>query len=155
MKIEPVFTVSDRTLTERASGAPYDCAKLVRIPLQWSDVEPAAPEAYDEAFLAELRLKLKAYEENPGKYAIIVPSAGEKAAALASAESREQYIAALNHAARRIKDCAAVIGFAVPQEFTDAESATLFMERLLQKHSHYVFFAKESQSAENMNIVLL
>ena len=44
------------------------------------------------------------------------------------------------HTARRIKDCADVIGFALPDALTESK-ATAFIDAMSAKHAHYVYFS--------------
>ena len=94
----------------------------------------------NEEFLAALRSRLKEMEEK-GQKVMIVPVAGpgDCADLDAALEFSEMY----KHCARRIKDCASVAGFAVPEVFAGmekgAELAENFKTILLEKHPHYTF----------------
>ena len=85
---------------------------------------------YDEMYLAALRVFLKSIETY-GAYAVVVPISDCGA---------ERLTQAMCHTARRIKDCAAVIGFAIPDALTESE-ATTFTEAMSAKHAHYVYFS--------------
>ena len=85
---------------------------------------------YDEMYLAALRVFLKSIEAY-GAYAIVVPISDCGA---------ERLTQAMCHTARRIKDCASVIGFALPDALTESE-ATTFTEAMSAKHAHYVYFS--------------
>ena len=85
---------------------------------------------YDEMYLAALRVFLKSIEAY-GAYAIVVPI---------SDCSAERLTQAMCHTARRIKDCTAVIGFAIPDALTESE-ATTFTDAMSAKHAHYVYFS--------------
>ena len=85
---------------------------------------------YDEMYLAVLRVFLKSIEAY-GAYAIVVPISDCGA---------ERLTQAMCHTARRIKDCASVIGFALPDALTESE-ATTFTDAMSAKHAHYVYFS--------------
>jgi len=85
---------------------------------------------YDEMYLAALRVFLKSIEAY-GAYAIVVPISDCGA---------ERLTQAMCHTARRIKDCASVIGFALPDALTESE-ATTFTDAMSAKHAHYVYFS--------------
>ena len=85
---------------------------------------------YDEMYLAALRVFLKSIEAY-GAYAIVVPISDCGA---------ERLTQAMCHTARRIKDCASVIGFALPDVLTESE-ATTFTDAMSVKHAHYVYFS--------------
>ena len=98
--------------------------------VEWERVEPS-PEEYDESFLASLRDELKA-AEGRGEFVLLVPSAGRPGL---SEDDARRLVAAMKHAARRVKDCASVVGFAVP----GGVDAGLFIDELSKKHGHYCF----------------
>ena len=85
---------------------------------------------YDEMYLAALRVFLKSIEAYSA-YAIVVPISDCGA---------ERLTQAMCHTARRIKDCASVIGFALPDALTESE-ATTFTDAMSAKHAHYVYFS--------------
>ena len=85
---------------------------------------------YDEMYLAALRVFLKSIEAY-GAYAIVVPISDCGA---------ERLTQAMCHTARRIKDCASVIGFTLPDALTESE-ATTFTDAMSAKHAHYVYFS--------------
>ena len=99
----------------------------VYVPLRAAEI---SENMYDEMYLAALRVFLKGVEEC-GAYAVVVPILD------CSAERLTQ---AMCHTARRIKDCAAVIGFAIPDALTESE-ATAFIDAMSAKHAHYVYFS--------------
>ena len=105
------------------------------VELDWKQVG-VDEESYNEAFLAALRESLKALETLQ-LYVFISPSAGQES--LDSQEAKDAFIASMSHCARRIKDCASVVGFAVPPQLDAAQ----FMAELSRKHSHYVFFSRD------------
>ena len=85
---------------------------------------------YDEMYLAALRVFLKSIEAY-GAYAIVVPISDCGA---------ERLTQAMCHTARRIKDCAAVIGFAIPEAMDESDAAA-FTGAMSKKHAHYVYFS--------------
>jgi len=85
---------------------------------------------YDEMYLAALRVFLKSIEAY-GAYAVVVPISDCGA---------ERLTQTMCHTARRIKDCASVIGFALPDVLTESE-ATTFTDAMSVKHAHYVYFS--------------
>ena len=146
MKLERLFEVKNNVLYKLGEATPIDTAAMAK-PVSWSAVEPQS-DVYDEAFLAALREELKALEEQQ-KYVFIEPCC-DKGDCIALAEP---FIAAMKHCARRIKDCVAVAGFAIPPSFTEkgfgAATVTAdFIEALSQKHAHYVYFCKRSAIGE-------
>ena len=155
MKLEKIFEAKEKRLF-RIGGDAVDTKNMAE-KVRWSDVEPQ-PEAYDEAFLAALRDRLKAAEA-VGKYAFIEPVYDR------ADGSVEQFTAAMKHCARRIKDCASVAGFALPAEllqggFGPDSAAASYMAALSEKHAQYVYFcAREAagrapEGAAPDNIVL-
>lgn len=145
MRLEPLLCVKEHKLHKIADGMIFDTAKLERIELPWSQIQLAG-DTYNEEFLAELRTTLKTFEE-AGKFAVLVPIADMP---LESAEQTESFIAAFNHTARRIKDCAAVAGFEIPPELNDAQD---FIDTLAVKHAQYVYFSKQ-QDLSDERVVL-
>ena len=140
MKFDPIFKQENHSLVKIDSGEIYPCSKIQILDVLWSQIEPTTEE-YDEDFLAKLRLELKEYEQEAEKYLVIRPVAADKASLLQDAAIREQYVAAVKHCVRRLKDCTAIIGLFVPKEFSDEEEINYFMEEIYPKHKHYVFFA--------------
>ncbi len=124
---------------------PQGDAPLCIVRLPWAQVG-MDEESYNEEFLAQLRDWLKMLE-NKKQYALMLPVSD---AAVSDAQ-KDDFCASMNHAARRIKDCTSVVGFAIPQGFStsDAES---FMALLAKKHGHYVYFSQDqgllSQNAQ-------
>lgn len=125
-------------------------------PIFWDEVEPEC-ETYDEAFLASLRAELKEREAGGAKAVPVLLdprfysgkknfwACGEKK----DAALFEAFTAAMLHAARRIKDCAAVAGFVLPDFANDWENlaqggledscAQSFKAAFAKKHAHYEF----------------
>lgn len=97
---------------------------LLRIAL---DTIAPAPDSFNEAALARLREILKAAEEK------------RIGAVLSIEPANELFISAAEHAARRLKDCAALIGFAVP-EGADREFLSELAARFEKKHPTLLFF---------------
>lgn len=141
MKLEKRFDVTDGQLKNISTNEAVADIAGMAFPVRWSAVEPSA-DSYDEAFLAELRTTLKE-AESKNTFVFIEPVYDRNDGTV------EQFIAAMKHCARRIKDCVSVVGFALPAQlvssgFTLSSYAASFMEALLQKHAHYVFFAKRA-----------
>ena len=99
----------------------------VYVPLRAAEI---SENIYDEMYLAALRVFLKSIEAY-GAYAVVVPI---------SDCSAERLTQAMCHTARRIKDCASVIGFAIPDVLTESEAAA-FTDAMSAKHAHYVYFS--------------
>lgn len=109
----------------------HDADKIIAVYVPYRAVE-ISENAYDEMYLAALRVFLKGIEES-GIYAVVVPiSDGECGAG--------QLTQAMCHTARRIKDCVSVIGFAIPDTLTESEAAA-FIDAMSAKHTHYVYFS--------------
>ncbi|MCR5623014.1 MAG: hypothetical protein K6G18_14335 [Treponema sp.] len=125
---------------------PADLSRLLLLELPWTLVG-CDESSYNEEFLASFRDFLKALEEKGG-YAAIVPVADRQPAA----GEGEDFIASFKHCARRIKDCASVVGFVVPAGVPGVEAAP-FMEELSAKHGHYVFFSGDSSLLGNPELV--
>ena len=152
MKLDPIFTVKQNKLYKIADNSNVDISTLQRIEIKWSQVE-LADEAYNEEYLAELRNQLKALEET-GAFAILIPIVDKP---LETPEQTELFINAFNHTARRIKDCASVAGFELPETLTakgfgEGTPAADFMETLAIKHAQYVYFVKNADAPENIVI---
>ncbi|MCR5219076.1 hypothetical protein [Treponema sp.] len=161
MKLEKLFDSENNTLIEKngnkidLSGCPvidavelcnekYGNEKFSAVKIKWSYIG-FDEESYNEEFLALLRDKLKDFEED-SKYVFIIPEAD---AECSSNDKMEAFAAGMNHCARRIKDCASVIGFAIPDNLNAAD----FMELLLKKHQHYVFFSNKEEVLADKKIV--
>ncbi len=158
MKLSPLFYVKNNQLYKiaddsivelkdlpciSAKALTYNTNPYFFIEIPWSLVEIES-ELYNEDFLAGLRDFLKKFEEKD-QFAIIRPLADK---ALASEDEVEAFIAAFNHAARRVKDCTSLIGMELSKElltkgFGEGSPATAFMETLAIKHDHYLYFAKK------------
>jgi hypothetical protein len=102
-------------------------------------VERCGPGIYDEEFLAKLRLTLKSREPLAERLALDPRQDSPAWAALLSPPERDAaFVAAMTHAARRVKDCAAVKGFflsALPPPLGKTLAAAL-----APKHPHYCFW---------------
>ncbi len=138
MKLEKIFEVKNNCLYKIGGGVVNTdgMAKCVA----WSQVEPI-PGEYDESFLAALREELKVLDAQGLFVYIDAVYDGDGDAA--------QFIAAMKHCARRIKDCVSVAGFSVPDRladggFADGSAASEYMRELSQKHGQYVYFCKKS-----------
>ena len=128
-------------------------------PIFWDEVEPECG-TYDEAFLASLRAELKERETNGAKAASILLDPrfySGKGNFWACCEKKdaalfELFTAAMLHAARRIKDCAAVVGFVSPDIINDWEDLAQagledsciesFKAAFAKKHGHYEFVCR-------------
>lgn len=133
MKLEKIFDVKDGKLV-KADGNSADGIEISAENLSWREIEPDAEGGYNEEKLAGLRLFLKDLE-GTGKFVFINPEKDRDG-------DFSQFTSAMKHAARRIKDCTAVAGFAVPAG-TQAADAAHFMAELSEKHAHYVFFSRD------------
>lgn len=102
-------------------------------------------QSYNEEFLASFRDFLKQLEEND-RYVLIVPVADKNPS---SAEEKSALTASMKHCARRLKDCASIVGFSVPEESSPEE----FMEELRAKHQHYAFFSHNVNLLQDKSIV--
>ena len=111
--------------------------------------------AYNETALASLRDFLKAIEKSELN-AVIAPQFEDDTdipslqADSSDSQGVESFIAAVSHAARRIKDCESVIGFAIPEKLLagglhEKSCAAEYISELKKKHEHYIFFAGRSE----------
>ncbi len=168
MKFDPIVKVQQNRLFKISDGAeiPLENPVVVSgaecsaaavpakdafclVTVAWRDVE-FSEGGYNEEYLAALREFLKKCEES-GAFCAVVPAVAK---ALEDADEAESFIAAMVHAARRIKDCTSVLGFAIAPELlakdTDfgANSYTQwFINEMNVKHSHYVYFAQKNAVA--------
>lgn len=134
MKLERLFEVKNTKLFD-LSGNKIPVSESMAKKIKWSEVESDA-ESYNEDFPAKLRDELKSLESEK-KFVFIEPEFDKNAPC-------EQFITAMNHTARRIKDCVSVIGFAIPVEI--AEFKDNFIEELSKKHQQYCYFCKKEIS---------
>ncbi len=159
MKFEPLFK-SEKNRLVKLDGTLYSTKNLkileldaldlsvveagkifaVKVPLSKIDL---GGQNYNEELLASLRDFLKNAEER-GAFAFMLPAAEKE---IADSDAADEYIKAMVHLARRIKDCQGVVGFAVPNELLqkdaalDQNSYTLwFVNEMSVKHSHYLYF---------------
>ena len=148
-KINFVNADSSETLFEQKDDV------VTAVLADWQAVE-IQQGVYNEELLASLRESLKKLEENK-KFAFIIPTSRKE---LADADLASDFIAAMVHLARRIKDCASVIGFAVPAQsikkdssigFTENSWTQWFINEMSVKHSHYVYFA-EKRTVKDANL---
>lgn len=147
MKLEAVFTIENNKLIKIADNSEVAFASLIQETIKWSTVE-IEDENYNEEYLADLRNKLKAYDDQ-GKFAVLIPDVDKP---LETAEQKELFINAFNHTARRIKDCVSVAGFVLPQPMLgDAAFIQDFMDTLAIKHAQYVYFVNKAD-AENAGL---
>ena len=101
----------------------------VYVPLRTAEI---SENTYDEMYLAALRVFLKSIETY-GAHAIVVPVSDGTC-------GEERLTQAMCHTARRIKDCASVIGFAIPEAMDESDAAA-FTGAMSKKHAHYVYFS--------------
>lgn len=142
MKLEAVFTINNNKLIKIADNSEFNTTTLIQETINWSTIE-MEDEIYNEEYLADLRNKLKSYDEQ-GKFAVLVPVVDKP---LETPEQKELFINAYNHAARRIKDCVSVAGFVFPEvTLSDAAFLQDFMDTLAIKHAQYVYFVSKSDA---------
>lgn len=142
MKLEAIFTIKNNNLIKIADNSTVDPSSLIKETISWSTIE-MEDENYNEEYLADLRNKLKAYDEQ-GNFAVLLPVVDKP---LETAEQKELFINAFNHTARRIKDCVSVAGFILPSEMlSDAAFIQDFMDTLAIKHPQYVYFVSKADS---------
>ena len=167
MKFDPLVKVVENKLVKLSDGSEISAENLniVQIDGVESALVPAAGSltavvcpwnkveieegSYNEESLAKLRDFLKAFEA-AGAFAFIVPMAQKT---LADADEADSFIKAMVHTARRIKDCASVLGFAVAAELMEKDAgkkldenswSQWFINEMNVKHAHYVYFAGKS-----------
>lgn len=135
MKLERLFECKDSKLY-KTDGRQVEVTPAMIKKISWNDVE-GAEEVYNEQFLASLRDELKALDDK-GEFVFIEPVYDKKGALPG------QFINAMKHTSRRIKDCVSVIGFAVPDEIaSDSDVVDFYTKTVAEKHAHYVFFSKK------------
>ena len=122
--------VSSESAEAEAQRFSQDRGKILAVYVSHRAAE-ISENTYDEMYLAALRVFLKGIETY-GAYAVAVP--------LSDGDDAERLTQAMCHTARRIKDCASVIGFALPDSLTESEAAA-FIDAMSEKHSHYVYFS--------------
>lgn len=143
MKFEKFFEAKDHRLY-KTDGTEVKVTEKMAFPVKWSDVE-GAEEEYNEEYLAKLRDSLKALEEK-GEFVFLDCVYDKKGA------TPGQFNNAMKHTARRVKDCASVIGMSLPAEVAgDSDVLADFLEKISGKHPHYVYFAR---TACNDDVVL-
>ena len=142
--VSAIKTLSAKSLIAENALPELSEGELLCLSLSWADVGKDE-DSYDEAFLASLRDFLKALEEKK-QFAFIKPE--EPEGELTSSE-KEAFVASMKHCARRIKDAASVVGFAVPK----AVDSSFFMEELSAKHGHYIYFSSDDSLLSDSAIV--
>lgn len=149
MKLDAIFTAKDNKLIKIEDNSQVDISTIKKIEIKWSVVE-IEEEKYNEEYLANLRDELKILE-NTNQFAILVPVVDKP---LNSAEEIELFDNAINHTARRVKDCISVVGIEIPLEFASLgeNAVNEFIELLSKKHAQYVYFTKEN-SISNSAII--
>lgn len=139
MKFEKLFNSKEHLLF-KVDGTQVPVTEKMIKRIKWSQIE-GAEEVYNEEFLAGLRDELKALEET-GDF-VFVECDYDKSALPG------QFNNAIKHTSRRIKDCKAVIGFALPQQIaSDKDALSDFLEKVSEKHPHYVYFCKTACNDE-------
>ncbi len=99
---------------------------------------------FNEAFLAELREELKAFDETSITFVILPVVENPKDA------ETETLAEVFYHCARRIKDCKAVAGFVLPQT-TECAGEIAIIDALKKKHPEYVYFVDEKTQFDKLN----
>jgi len=146
MKLEALFTVKQNKLFLAKDDSAVNPDDFEKIPVKWSQVE-LDDEVYNEELLAKLRDNLKALEAQ-NKFAILIPEIDK---AFETSDQKEAFINAMNHTARRVKDCISVAGFKLPAKLLEAKIQGDFIETLAKKHAQYVYFAGKSD-ADTFNL---
>lgn len=146
MKLEALFTVKQNKLFLAKDDSAVNPDDFEKIPVKWSQVE-LDDEVYNEELLAKLRDNLKALEAQ-NKFAILIPEIDK---AFETSDQKEAFINAMNHTARRVKDCISVAGFELPAKLLEAKLTCDFIETLAKKHAQYVYFAEKSD-ADTFNL---
>ncbi len=177
MKLAPLFTVKENKLYKIDGGASFECFNeitdisaghdfssdvIYKIIINQKTIEPEA-ECYNEEFLAKLRDDLKMLEEK-GVFAVLSVEPSDKAIAACNAEGEVfcQYVAAVKHTARRVKDCVSVAGIVIRDDVltsgapaekesvaaeagvkSGAQKIAYFIDELSAKHAQYVFLAED------------
>lgn len=136
MKIEPIFCVKENKLYKIEDNSIVDPKSLTKIEVKWSTVE-LQDEVYNEEYLAELRESLKR-KDSCNEFVILCPIVDKP---LESPEQIELFVNAMNHTARRIKDCICVVGVQIPVELKSPE---MLSDVLSVKHGHYIYFKDDT-----------
>ncbi len=139
MKLEALFTVKQNKLFSAKDDSAVNPADFEKIIVKWSEVE-LSDEVYNEELLANLRDNLKALEAQ-NKFAILIPEIDKT---FETSDQKEAFINAMNHTARRVKDCVSVAGFELPSKLLEAKIQGDFIDTLAKKHAQYVYFAGKS-----------
>ncbi len=152
LDLDFVSGISDFSDISESDVFPENKNRISVIKVQWEKIDFGGGN-YNEEILAELRAYLKKLEEN-GRFAFIIPSTEKE---ISDSDLADSYIKAMVHTARRIKDCASVVGFAVPDEFlekdSDSEVSVLdensysqwFVSEMNVKHGHYIYFVNSDK----------
>jgi len=144
MKLEPLFNVKENNLFLISDNSQANLSDFEKIEIKWSQVE-LQEEVYNEEYLASLRDQLKAFDE-AGKFAILVPVIDKD---FSTPEQIEAFTNAVNHTARRVKDCISVAGIVLPSALVkngilEGSDVETFTKVLAKKHAQYVYFIKKS-----------
>lgn len=100
----------------------------------------AQPGLFDEAILARLREVLKSAEKK--RIGVVLSIDAENPVA-----ASELFISAAEHTARRVKDCAGLVGFAVPRG-ASAEFLSELGARFEKKHPTLLFFLPPQEKSK-------
>lgn len=167
MKFDPLVKVVENKLVRLSDGSPVSAENLNIVQadeLETQDVPSAdvltalvcpwkkieiEEGCYNEELLAKMRDFLKKLEAS-GSFAFVVPQAQKS---FSGADEADSFIKAMVHTARRIKDCASVLGFTVAAELMEKDAGKKldenswtqwFINEMNVKHGHYVYFAGKS-----------
>lgn len=139
-----------------------DSINLFRMFIPQNLIE-SEPEVYNEDFLAKLRDTLKSLESK-NQFAVlnIIPGHDDNSKEKICNndvlfELCEQYVLAIKHCTRRVKDCTSLLGIEFNQEFIlnfSNEKIKMIIDELYKKHSHYIYFLQNQDSAKIQNLDL-
>jgi hypothetical protein len=87
---------------------------FIRYKLPLAALDPGELQGYDEEYLAYLR-KIFLAADAAG-LAVIVDSGGAGSANIPTQEEQDRFLDALRHAYRRLKNCKAITGWAIPKD---------------------------------------
>ena len=131
---------------------------FIRLVVSWESLEYAGPGAYDESYLACLR-KILLAAARTGISVFIDPvqnrrsrwTGGEGAPPWASEQKdkglewlQERYLDCMRHCFRRLKNCAALIGWGASADDLSGPFMLRFAERMREAREGTLFFIEES-----------
>ena len=143
LKADEGKAISESSVSASSSGQPA----IFALSLRFEDVDMGGGN-YNEELLAALRDSLKAAEESGNFFFIQAESSSE----IQDADQADSLIKAFVHAARRIKDCQALVGFSIPEKLLEKDRGSSlgeeswsrwFVNDMNVKHSHYVYFVQK------------